>query len=111
MLVGIPSGQRGWGGLYPVLFVQVCRNESDALYQRWAIPAPAKPLFEAATANFTPATKKKGLTSVQMTIAAAPPGSGQCTQVGYVKDNPGYDPKASPAGPLKEITAETGGAC
>ncbi len=29
-------------------------EESDALYQRWAIPAPAKPLFEAATANFTP---------------------------------------------------------
>jgi alpha-beta hydrolase superfamily lysophospholipase len=29
------------------------QEESDALYERWAIPAPAKPLFEAATANFT----------------------------------------------------------
>jgi pimeloyl-ACP methyl ester carboxylesterase len=86
-------------------------REAADLFERWTIPSPGKPLFEAATANFTPATKKKGLTSVQMTIAAAPPGSGQCTQVGYVKDNPGYDPKASPAGPLKEITAETGGAC
>ena len=28
-------------------------EESDELYERWAIPAPAKPLFEAATANFT----------------------------------------------------------
>lgn len=28
-------------------------QESDDLYQRWAIPAPAKPLFEAAAANFT----------------------------------------------------------
>jgi pimeloyl-ACP methyl ester carboxylesterase len=28
-------------------------EESDDLYQRWAIPAPAKPLFEAAAANFT----------------------------------------------------------
>ncbi len=28
-------------------------EESNDLYQRWAIPAPAKPLFEAATANFT----------------------------------------------------------
>jgi pimeloyl-ACP methyl ester carboxylesterase len=28
-------------------------QESGELYQRWAIPAPAKPLFEAATANFT----------------------------------------------------------
>jgi pimeloyl-ACP methyl ester carboxylesterase len=28
-------------------------EESNALYERWAVPAPAKPLFEAATANFT----------------------------------------------------------
>jgi pimeloyl-ACP methyl ester carboxylesterase len=27
-------------------------EESNDLYQRWAIPSPAKPLFEAATANF-----------------------------------------------------------
>ena len=28
-------------------------QESGELYDRWSIPAPAKPLFEAATANFT----------------------------------------------------------
>lgn len=28
-------------------------EESDALYDRWTIPAPGKPLFEAATANFS----------------------------------------------------------
>jgi len=28
-------------------------EESDDLYEQWTIPAPAKPLFEAATANFT----------------------------------------------------------
>ncbi len=27
--------------------------ESDALWERWAIPSPGKPLFEAATANFS----------------------------------------------------------
>ncbi len=27
--------------------------ESDALYERWTIPAPGKPLFEAAAANFS----------------------------------------------------------
>jgi pimeloyl-ACP methyl ester carboxylesterase len=27
--------------------------ESDALYRRWAIPAPGRPLFEAAEANFS----------------------------------------------------------
>jgi pimeloyl-ACP methyl ester carboxylesterase len=30
----------------------VSAEESDALYERWAIPAPGKPLFEAAEANF-----------------------------------------------------------
>lgn len=33
--------------------------ESDALWQRWAIPSPGKPLFEAATANFTPNSPAK----------------------------------------------------
>lgn len=28
--------------------------ESDALWQQWSIPSPGKPLFEAATANFSP---------------------------------------------------------
>jgi hypothetical protein len=56
-------------------------------------------------------TEKRCLTSVQMMIAASPPGPGQCTQVGYVNDNPGYDPDATPAKPLEEIAAQTGTAC
>ena len=28
------------------------REESDALYERWTIPSPGRPLFEAAAANF-----------------------------------------------------------
>jgi pimeloyl-ACP methyl ester carboxylesterase len=32
----------------------ISEEESSALYERWAIPAPGKPLFQAATANFTP---------------------------------------------------------
>jgi hypothetical protein len=55
--------------------------------------------------------EKKCLTSVQLMIATAPPGPGQCTQVGYVKDNPGYNPDATPATPLKAIAAETGASC
>jgi pimeloyl-ACP methyl ester carboxylesterase len=31
----------------------VSEEESAALYERWAIPAPGKPLFEAAAANFS----------------------------------------------------------
>lgn len=29
------------------------REESDQLFQQWAIPAPGRPLFEAASANFS----------------------------------------------------------
>ena len=31
----------------------VSPEESDALFERWTIPAPGKPLFEAAAANFS----------------------------------------------------------
>ena len=31
----------------------VSAEESDALYEQWAIPSPAKPLFQAAAANFS----------------------------------------------------------
>jgi hypothetical protein len=34
-------------------------EESDALFERWAIPAPGKPLFEAAAANFNPHSPAK----------------------------------------------------
>ena len=37
----------------------VSPQESDALYERWAIPAPGKPLFEAASANFSPHSPAK----------------------------------------------------
>src|SRR6202042_331122 len=34
-------------------------EESDALYQRLTIPAPGRPLFEAAAANFNPHASTK----------------------------------------------------
>ena len=34
-------------------------EESDTLYQRWTIPAPGRPLFEAASANFNPHASTK----------------------------------------------------
>jgi pimeloyl-ACP methyl ester carboxylesterase len=37
----------------------VSQEESDALYQQWSIPAPGKPLFEAASANFAPHSPAK----------------------------------------------------
>lgn len=56
-------------------------------------------------------TTNKCLTSVQMMIATAPLTAGSCTQVGYVSDNPGYDPNATPAKPLKHVAAQAGPAC
>jgi pimeloyl-ACP methyl ester carboxylesterase len=37
----------------------VSEEESLALYERWTIPAPGKPLFEAAAANFDPHSPAK----------------------------------------------------
>jgi pimeloyl-ACP methyl ester carboxylesterase len=31
----------------------LAENESNELYERWAVPSPGKPLFEAAAANFS----------------------------------------------------------
>lgn len=53
----------------------------------------------------------KCLTSVQMTIATAPGSAGNCTQVGYAANNPGYDPNAAVAAPLMHVAAQAGPAC
>ncbi|CAN5466105.1 alpha/beta fold hydrolase [soil metagenome] len=37
----------------------VSEEESDELYERWTIPAPGRPLFEAAAANFNPHSPAK----------------------------------------------------
>jgi hypothetical protein len=53
----------------------------------------------------------KCVTSVQRIIAAAPRRAGNCTQVGYVSDNPGYDANAMPAAPMADVVAHAGPAC
>jgi pimeloyl-ACP methyl ester carboxylesterase len=37
----------------------VTEEESNALFEKWSIPAPGKPLFEAASANFNPHSPAK----------------------------------------------------
>jgi pimeloyl-ACP methyl ester carboxylesterase len=34
-------------------------DESDALYEKWVVPSPGRPLFEAAAANFSPHSPDK----------------------------------------------------
>jgi pimeloyl-ACP methyl ester carboxylesterase len=43
----------------------VSEQESNHLYERWTIPAPGKPLFEAALANFDPHSPAKVATDNQ----------------------------------------------
>ena len=43
----------------------VSPEESDELHDRWTIPAPGRPLFEAATANFDPHSPAKVATDNQ----------------------------------------------
>jgi pimeloyl-ACP methyl ester carboxylesterase len=44
----------------------VSEEESLALFERWAVPAPGKPLFEAAAANFDPHSPAKVDTANEM---------------------------------------------
>ena len=51
------------------------------------------------------------LTGAAFVIATSPRGTGHCTQVGYVSDNPRYNLKARPAPPLSHVAAHVGPAC
>jgi pimeloyl-ACP methyl ester carboxylesterase len=44
----------------------ITEAESDELFERWTIPAPGKPLFEAAAANFNPHSPAKVNTANEM---------------------------------------------
>ena len=60
----------GFGNVLP-------EQESAELYDRWTVPSPGKPLFEAALANFTPRSPAKGEHRQQDPRAAAAHGWGQ----------------------------------
>jgi hypothetical protein len=84
---------------------------SADIYVRWTDPGVPWTAQELGGEWVWNVALGKCLTSVQMEIAASPPGAGNCTQVGYVADNPGYDVNATPAPPLEDVAAETGPAC
>jgi hypothetical protein len=54
---------------------------------------------------------RKCLTPVQLVIDTAPQSAGNCTQIGYVKDNSGYKSDVSPAPLLSHVVAQAGPAC
>jgi pimeloyl-ACP methyl ester carboxylesterase len=44
---------------------ELTQEESDDLYEQWSIPAPARPLFQAAVANFAPHSEARVNTANQ----------------------------------------------
>lgn len=84
---------------------------SGDIYVRWTDPGVPWTAQELGVEWVWDVALGKCLTSVYMEIAASPPGAGNCTQVGYVADNPGYDINAQIAPPLEHVAAETGPAC
>ena len=91
-----------------------CDNRPDAsgdIYVRMVspgVPAQAQELGGEWRWN---SSLGKCQTSVELMISTAPLSTGNCTQVGYAADNPGYDPNATPAAPLKHVAAQAGPAC
>jgi pimeloyl-ACP methyl ester carboxylesterase len=57
----------------------VSAEESDQLFERWTIPAPGRPLFEAAAANFNPHSAAK--------VNTGNPGRGPLLLIASGKDN------------------------
>jgi pimeloyl-ACP methyl ester carboxylesterase len=57
----------------------VSEEESNQLFERWTIPAPGRPLFEAAAANFNPHSPAK--------VATNNPNRGPLLLIGSGKDN------------------------
>lgn len=49
--------------------------------------------------------------ALDFTIAAAGQADGECTTIGYVADNPGWNPNAIPAPKLKNVAGEAGPGC
>lgn len=82
-----------------------------AIYVRMIMPGVSAQAREMAGGWVWNDPTNKCLTSVQIAIAAAPLSAGYCTQVGYVADNPGYDPNAAAAAPLANVVTQAGPAC
>ena len=84
---------------------------SGGIYVRTLTPGASAQARELSGKWHWDRASKKCLTAVQLTIAAAPLSAGDCTQVGYADDNPGYDVTAAAAPALTEVAAQAGPAC
>jgi hypothetical protein len=49
--------------------------------------------------------------AMDFTVETAGTADGECTTIGYVKDNPGYDVNEVPAPPIGDVAAQAGPGC
>jgi hypothetical protein len=93
--------------------VNACNNRpsSGDIYLRMITPGTSPRAQERGGEWRWDDTMNKCLSSVQLMMATAPQSAGNCTQVSYVADNPGYNPSATVAAPLTHVVAQTGPAC
>jgi hypothetical protein len=91
-----------------------CDNRPPAsgdIYVRMVTPGTSPQAQELGGEWRWDSATNKCLTSVQLMIATAPRSAGNCTQVGYVADNPSYDPNDPVAAPFAHVVAQAGPAC
>jgi hypothetical protein len=84
---------------------------SGGIFVRMLVPTLGWQAQELGGGWLWNVTARKCMTSAQMIIAGAPTEAGNCTQVAYASSNPGYDPDATPARPLRKIIAQAGPGC
>lgn len=87
------------------------RPASGDIYVRTAAPGTAATAQQLGGGWTWDYTAGQCLSSVALTIETAATGPGDCTTVGFVSDNPGYDANATPARRLESITAQAGPGC
>jgi hypothetical protein len=112
------SGSAGGGGASaspkPLTAAQACGERPSAsgdIYV-WTTTPGVLPQVQVLNGKWGwDSTTSKCVTSVQFVMAHAPKAAGNCTQVGYVADNPGYHMHGASAPKLKHVVAETGPAC
>ncbi|HEX3713119.1 MAG TPA: hypothetical protein VHV09_10010 [Trebonia sp.] len=87
------------------------RKTSGDLYVRTAEPGRLARARETGGKWVWDNATGKCLSALAYTITTAGKASGECTTVGYVADNRGYDPHALPAAALPDRAGEAGSGC
>ncbi len=84
-----------------------CRlTPTEDLIER--LVTPRLPPSAIVVGNVDGVLCKPTVDTIQQTT---PSGPGYCTQIARSADNPGYNPDATPAAPLRKVIAQYGSAC